>query len=883
MPLNPATKLGPYEIVAPLGAGGMGEVYRARDTRLDRDVAIKVLPETLASDPAALARFEREAKSVAALSHPNILAIHDVGTHAHVMYAVTELLEGASLRERLDRGALAPRRAIDTAVQIAHGLAAAHEKGIVHRDLKPENVFVTTDGRVKILDFGLAKSAAPAAVSQTMTEGTTPGAVLGTVGYMAPEQVRGQAADQRSDIFALGAVLYEALTGTRAFRRDSPADTLSAILKEDPPELSSRVSGVAPALDAIVRRCLEKQPSDRFHSAHDLALALQAVSGAAASGSQMAAVAPRRTARRIVQAAGGAALIVAAVAAGWVARGRSLEAPPESIETRFTVSPPDGAVFDWQSKAIALSPDGTKLVFVAAKDGKRQVWLRPLSSDVPVALAGTDDALFPFWSPDSRHVAFFADNQLKRVPIAGGPVQVLCRAGHGRGGTWNRGNVIVFSPDTQTPLYKVDAGGGTPTAITTLGGGASDRWPQFLPDDVHFIYLRSSGHAKTRGLYVASLQGGTPEQLADVHSLATYSRGQLYYVNQRALVAHPFDAGMRRFTGPPQTIADNVGRHAESGPTGYVALSVSDTGVLAYSTIEPLRTELTWFDRAGKKTGVVGTPGGYADLALSPDGKRLAVARDDPRVGSPDLWVIELQRGTATRLTFMPSQENGASWTRSGDAVMFTGDHLGPRTIFRKAASGVGAEEAVLRKQSATTETVEEVTPDGKYLLFGRQQGANWDLYMLPLAGDRGAGPEVPFAKTDFNELHPAASPDGRYVAYTSDESGSEEIYVQPFPTGTGKWQVSNAGGDQAQWSGDGRELFYVSRDAKMMSVRVAAGTTFESQTPVALFPVSMPVSGATTFRNNYVVMPDGKRFLVVTIVPDQLRSPITVVVEGRK
>ena len=893
MPLSPATRLGPYEIVAPLGAGGMGEVYRARDTKLDRDVAIKVLPDALAMDPLALGRFEREAKAVAALSHPNILAIHDFGTSpggagvavGAIVYAVTELLEGETLRARLEHGPLPPRKALDVAVQIAHGLAAAHEKGIVHRDVKPENVFVTSDGRVKILDFGLAKAAAPrvAGMSQTMTEGTTPGAVLGTVGYMAPEQVRGQGADHRTDIFALGAVLYEMLTGTRAFGRDSPADTLSAILKEDPPELSSRASGVTPALDAIVRRCLEKQPSDRFHSAHDLAIALQALSGPLASGSHPVPGLSGTRRRLLLQVAGAAACLVAGAGLGWVARDRTGAVPQTtSIETRFTIGPPEGATFDWQSKAIALSPDGKKLVLVATKGGRRQLWLRALASTEATPLAGTDDALFPFWSPDSQHVAFFAAGALKRVALSGGPVQTLCRSGHGRGGAWNSEDVIIFSPDTQTALYRIDARGGTPVPLTKIEGSVSDRWPQFLPDGTHFVHFRQSGHAKSRGLYLGSLQTGESHQLLDITSLARYARNHLYYIKDRALVAHPFDAALRRFTGPPVTIAENVGRHGESGPTGYAALSTSAAGVLAYSTIAPLRAELTWFDRAGTKLGVVGSPGGYADPALSPDGKRVVVGRDDPRVGSPDLWVMELSRDVATRLTFGPSQENAASWTATGDTIFFTGDHEGPRTVYRKSASGVGGEERVLGADGSAA-TVEEITPDGRYLLFSRQERTDWNLYLLPLAGHRSAGSPTAITNTEFNELHSVASPDGRFVAYTSDESGTEEIYVQTFPTAGGKWQVSNAGGDQAHWRGDGRELFYVSRDSKMMSVAITPGASFAAHTPVPLFPVSMPVVGATTFRNNYIVTPDGKRFLVVTTTDDQLKSPITIVVEANQ
>jgi eukaryotic-like serine/threonine-protein kinase len=884
--LSPGTRLGPYEITAPLGAGGMGVVYRGRDTRLDRDVAIKVLPDAVAADGAALARFEREAKAVAALSHPNILSIYDVGANGAVHYAAMELLDGQTLRERLEAGPVPARKAIDIAVQIAHGLSAAHEKGIVHRDLKPENLFITGDGRVKILDFGLAKNtaaiASAATVDRTITQDTTPGAVLGTVGYMAPEQVRGQPADQRSDIFALGAVLHEMLTGHRAFGRDSAADTLSAILKEDPPEVGLHVRGVTPALDAIIRRCVEKQPADRFHSAHDLAIALQAVSGSGSgANSPAAAIGPPRGRRLFALAIPVAMLVIGAVT-GWLVRARLTHEVARGLEARFTISPPAGSIFDWQSKAIALSPDGAMLVFVATTGGKRQLWIRPLASVDATVLPGTDDALFPFWSPDSRHVAFFSGSELKRVALAGGPVQTLCRAGHGRGGAWNRNNVIIFSPDTQTPLYRVDAGGGTPTPLTKIEGNVSDRWPQFLPDGDHFVHFRQSGEAGRRGIYVGSLTTGESEHLLDVVSLASYADGFLYYVNGRALVAQPFDAGSRKLTGPPVTIAENVGRHGESGPTAYAALTTSETGVLAYSSIEPLSSELTWFDRTGKKLGILGPPGGYADPELSPDAGRVVVARDDPRSGSPDLWVMELGRDVAARLTFGTSQENAPAWMPRGDAIFFTSDHEGPRSIYRKAVSGAGGETRIL-DDDADGATVESVTPDGRYLLFSRPTPATaWDTFMVPLDGDPARRKPVPVLNTAANELHAQPSPDGRFIAYTSDESGNEEIYVQTFPASAGKWQISTAGGDQPRWRADGRELFYVSRDSKMRAVPVSTAAGFEAQRPVTLFPVSMPVAGATTFQSNYVVMPDGKRFLVITTSPDQMKSPITVVMNSR-
>lgn len=461
-------------------------------------------------------------------------------------------------------------------------------------------------------------------------------------------------------------------------------------------------------------------------------------------------------------------------------------------------------------------------------------------------------------------------------------MQTLCRAGHGRGGAWNRNNVIIFAPDTQTALYRVDAGGGTPTPLTTLEGSVSDRWPHFLPDGDHFVHFRQSGEAKRRGIYVGSVTSGESEHLLDAVSLANYANGALHYINGRALVAQPFDAATRKLTGPPVTIAENVGRHGESGPTGYAALTISENGVLAYSIIEPLRSELTWFDRSGKKLGVLGPPGGYADPELSPDGRRVLVARDDPRSGSPDLWIMELGRDVSARLTFQPSQENAPAWMPGGDTIFFTSDHEGPRSIYRKAVSGVGGDTRMLGGD-ADGATAESVTPDGRYLLFSRPTATTgWDTFMLPLDGAPADRKPSPVISTVANDLHAKPSPDGRWLAYTSDESGNEEIYVQTFPAAGGKWQISTAGGDQPRWRADGRELFYVSRDSKMMAVPVSTTSGFEAQRPVALFPVSMPVAGATTFQSNYVVMPDGQRFLVTTTSPDQMKSPITIVMNSR-
>ena len=609
MTLASGSRLGPYEIVAPLGAGGMGEVYRAKDSRLGREVAIKVLPASFSNDPDRLRRFEQEARAAGILNHPNITAVHDIGTVDGSPYVVTELLVGETLRSRLAGGPLAPRRAIDYALQIAHGLAAAHEKGIVHRDLKPENLFVTKDGRVKILDFGLAKltqpeKAGPQTSLPTETAGTEPGVVMGTLGYMSPEQVRGRPADARSDIFSFGAILYEMLSGKRAFHRETAADTMSAILREEPEDLSTTNRQVPPVLDRIIRHCLEKDPEARFHSAHDLAFQLQFPAAGETSGIA-AAPSPKRRTPPALLAMGAIILVLAAALAALVLR-RPVNAPA-ARPVRFSVPIPPGTIYSpgEVSRGLSISPDGTRLVVEALSNGRRRLFLRPLDSDKFTELEGTLGASAHFWSPDSRFIAFFADGKVKKVPAAGGPAEELCPASIDWVGTWGRDGTILLSqiPPSEPGIFRVSDRGGEPVRV--LGVDPSDPvallWPQFLPDGRHFLFQALAPTGKMRELRVGSLDSRDVRPITPLASRFEYAEpGYLVYVRDNALFAQPFDAKKAALFGEPTLVAEDV--HHFFGP-GHAAFSVSQAGVIAYQAAKtPVR--LVWLDRRGKELGV---------------------------------------------------------------------------------------------------------------------------------------------------------------------------------------------------------------------------------------------------------------------------------------
>jgi eukaryotic-like serine/threonine-protein kinase len=869
----------------------MGEVYRARDPRLGRDVAIKVLPSAFSADTERLHRFEQEARAAAALNHPNILAVYDIGTHAGAPFIVSELLEGETLRQRVSRGPVGVRKAIEQGVQIARGLAAAHDKGITHRDLKPENVFVTRDGHVKILDFGLAKltqdqpAALAASALVTAPLSTQPGVVLGTVGYMAPEQVRGQPVDHRADLFALGVILYELLSGRRAFSHDTAAETMAAILNEDPPDLSAAAVPVPPALGRIVHRCLEKSPSERFQTAGDLAFALDGVSDASS-----ASHAPRTGRRRIPTewlGWGAAALLLAMLAPLAYQHVRERPVTPGSI--RFQIPPTVGFAGPGN---FGLSPDGRHLAFVGrGSDGIARLWTRTMDSLEVRLLPGseTDDASpQPFWSPDGRYVVFEAGGKLKKLDVSGGLPQTLCDVPSvAVGGSWNRDGDIIFGNITGGVLRVRDTGG-VAVPITTLDPSRKEEFhllPSFLPDGRHFVYMRVSPRApEFSGTYIGTLDAKpdaqSAQRLMPYEVGMTYAaavdpaQGRLLFLREGTLMAQPFDATRLALAGGPVPVAERVGSFRDGG---YFSASAND--VLVYRTADT-DSQLTWFDRHGAMSGRASEPGGFRGVALSPDGARAVASRTDPLDATKaDLWLFDVSRGSGTtRLTLGAGIAELPVWSPDGRRIVFTFNHSGLR---QKLASGEGDEEELLRSNSAGSLSANSWSPDGRFLLYSDYAAstvgpATLDLGVLS-SRDRKT---VPFMRdARFQENQGQFSPGGRWVAYVSNQSGQSEVYVREFSTDFsggsasigGSVLVSSGGGTAPRWRGDGREIFYLAPNGKMMAVEVIAGNEFQVGAPMPLFQTpSGTIAGDVTA--------DGKRFLLIAPVGSSASVPFTVV-----
>jgi eukaryotic-like serine/threonine-protein kinase len=871
--LTAGTRLGPYEIVAPIGAGGMGEVYRARDARLGRDVAVKVLPASFSNDPDRLRRFEQEARAAGLLNHPNVTAVYDIGTVDGSPYVVTELLEGETLRSRLAGGALAPRRALDYAIQIANGLAAAHEKGIVHRDLKPENLFVTRDGRVKILDFGLAKLMQIDAVGpQTnlpttpVSAGTEPGVVMGTLGYMSPEQVRGKSADARSDIFAFGAILYEMLSGKRAFHRDTAADTMSAILREEPEDLSSTNRQVPAALDRIIHHCLEKDPEARFHSAHDLAFQLQFPATGETSGIAAAPALKARPSPALL--AMGAIVLVLAAALGALVLRRPASTPALR-PVRFSVPIPPGTTYAPAeiSRGVSISPDGTRLVIQAFSKGQRHLFVRPLDSEKFTELEGTAGASTHFWSPDSRFIAFFADGKLKKIPATGGPAQELCTAVYDWVGTWGRDGTILFSqiPPGEPGIYRVSDRGGEAIRVMIMDPSQqkASLWPQFLPDGRRFLYKGFRVREGTHDLRVTSLESGETHRIAALPSRVEYAEpGYLVFVRDNALFAQPFDAKNAVITGEPTLLAENV--HHFFGP-GNASFSVSQNGVIAYEAAA-LPVRLVWFDRQGRELGVLGQPAVVDFVRISPSGGRIAVDVEDSRFGTSDLWVFEASSGASTRLTSGQIDENAPVWTPDGAQLLFRRDDKGPPDIAQMVVGSPGSERALLIQPGV--QQPEDVSRDGRRLVFLEDAATTADIWLMSLDGD--PRPK-PWLRSSFNERNPRFSPDGRWIAYDSDESGTREVYVALTDGAGEKKRISPSGGREPRWSRDGKQLFYTAPDDSIVAVPVVVGGDLQAGPGASLFRLETGI-------RNFDVSPDGSRFLVTTPLEKSPESPIRVI-----
>jgi Tol biopolymer transport system component len=864
----------------------MGEVYRAKDTRLGREVAVKILPEFLASEPERLRRFEQEARAVAALNHPNILAIHDIGGQGEgpnaVPFLVSELLEGETMRAVLESGALAQRKTIEYGVQIAQGLAAAHEKGIVHRDLKPENIFVTKDGRIKILDFGLAKQvekpgALPTEVTLTSSQ-TAAGVVMGTASYMAPEQVRGEPADPRTDIFAFGAVLYEMLSGTRAFRRDTAVETMTAVLKHDPPELADRVHLVSPALERTVRRCLEKSPEERFQSARDLSFALSAFSGTeSASIARASAAAPRRM-RVLLGLVGVLALLVVAEATWWAGRR-----PVTTTRMQFAIPVPN----EMSVSHMALSRDGTMLAFVSPEPstGVPMLWAQRVGSSSITLLSGTQNASFPFWSPDGAYVAFFGGGKLQKMPVSGGSPQILATVLQARGGSWGSRNVIVYAPDSTSGLWRVNSDGSGLSPVTQDQLIAdkeeqSHRWPEFLPDGEHFLYwagnFSNSKDDHSSGIYLGSLNDKEKTLVALCHSSFGYDSRRLYYADaQRQLVSLAFDPATGRSSGSPIPNADTVGFQPS---TYWAALAVSENGTVIYNTgVGAAASVLTWMDRSGKEVSRIGEPGIMANPTLSPDGSRVAVDIADVKANNVDIWIEGANGVGNARFTFDPGEEVAAIWSRDGSTIAYRSVTPAGVVILTKKANGLEREKRIPSGKPIDDFIPSSWSLDGQQILCTEQSPSHSFLVLVPAAG----GPPVPLLSTKFNETNGQISPDGKWVAYASDESGNWEVYVTSFPEAAGKWQVSRGGGGEPRWRADGKEIFYIAPSGMLMAVSVSSDSSFSTAAPAPLFQIHgrAPISSTDAFT--YDVAKDGERFLVNRYVSPEHVPPLTILLQG--
>jgi Tol biopolymer transport system component len=866
--MKPGSRVGPYEIVRPIGAGGMGEVYRARDARLGRDVAVKVLPEALARDPDRLRRFEKEARAAGLLQHPNLLTVFDTGLQDGIPFVVFELLEGQTLREALGPGPLGARRAVDCALQVAQGLAAAHQKGIVHRDLKPENLFLTRDGGVKILDFGLAKldpgMAARAGDDATASAITEDGAVLGTTGYMSPEQVRGQPADTRSDIFSFGCVLYEMISGRRAFEGPTAADRMTAILKEDPTPLAP-TSRATPGVERIVRCCLEKRPDNRFHSAHDLQLALEALAAVGEPSSAPRTAPGARAVRPRSRRQIALALALAGTSAAGVVVGRYTAKPigPRAIPVRFAFEVERGGVFSSENATpsrvpglVALCPDGSCVVYRGSReDGVGVLYHRSFDRLASVPLPGTERGHGPFFSPDGRTLAFFADDRLKKIDIARPVVQTICLAPQGGSGFWGRDGTILFAPAQAGPIFRIPAKGGEPRALTHLDGGAgemSHRWPVLFPDGRTLLYESVDGAARSR-IVVVPLAGGRRETLVDGgHYPRLTADAHLLFVSGTSLRAAPLDLRTARLTGDPvDVMVQAFGTRA-----GVGMVDVASNGTLAWLTLREAdrsRHRLWRVDRSGRGAPLSDLRGAFSYPRLSPDGRRLSVTIEEQ--GASFVAVYDLERRSLTRVT-REGDSAAAIWTRDGKRLTYRSNRGGEWNLYTEPADGSGPVERL------TAGVLEQFpvswSPDGRTLSFEEAGLATGpDIHMLSFEG---TPTDRPFIGGPYGEWDGLFSPDGHLVAYTSIESGRLEVYLQPYPGPEGRQQVSTQGGNSPMWSRSGRELFYLN-GRKVMVAPVSGDPELVVGRPAVLFEGDYDYMGSVA---NFDVTPDDRDFIMV-------------------
>ena len=878
MPLSSGVKLGPYEIASAIGAGGMGEVYRARDTRLGRDVAIKILPQHLAGTPTVRQRFEREARAVSSLNHPHICTLHDIGHQDGTDFLVMEYLEGETLAKRLEKGPLPTTDLLRIAIEMADALDVAHRAGIVHRDLKPGNIMLTKGG-AKLLDFGLAKPAGAAAgvasamvlsaavtatsPSPNLSPPTTTGSIVGTIQYMSPEQLMGREADARSDIFAFGAVLYEMVTGRRAFEGKSQISVATAILEKEPEHITAIQHTAPPALDHLIRNCLAKDPDERIQSAHDVKLQLGWIVDAPQPPATSAT--PRKWLAWALLAA------LAAVGLTLAATYYGMQPAPEPLLMASVIPPP--GVFPQSLGRIGapqLSRNGKSIAFIGCKSesasssigGNKDcsVWLQHLDSTDAHEVAGTSGGYSPFWSPDGREIAFFADGKLKRVAADGGPVQIICDAEDGRGGSWGSSNMIIFAATRGSPIFRVSPDGGAPVAITRSAPASnipevgSHRWPFFLPDGQHFLYNSSpSGSCTGRSeMRFASLDGKQNESLMLACSTGSFGAGRLIYWRDGNLVAQPFDQRNGVLSGTPVAIVAHV---AFDSLFSLADFSASADGKLVYVAGQgTTASQLIWYDRAGKESGSLGENDNYNSVAISPDGSRVLADAERPRESS--LLVLDA-RGTRTLMTFPTGTGGYSTWSADGRQVYFTSNANGPWNIYAKDADGSGESRQIVTFDKVHhTPSFLAASPDGKFLAFADWGAtAHMDVYTVALTGE--AKPRS-FLHSAGDNTAPAFSPDGKWLAYESTQSGRNEVYVTPFPAGGAQYQVSTNGGERPVWRRDEKEIFY-RENLTLMAVELnSSAGTIRLGAPKALFEVA----SRSLARHWYDVSPDG-RFLV--------------------
>jgi eukaryotic-like serine/threonine-protein kinase len=892
MSLTSGSRVGPYEVISAAGAGGMGEVYRARDTRLDRTVAIKILPAHLTDNPEARQRFDREARAISSLNHPNICTLYDVGHQDGMDYIVMEFLEGETLAARLAKGPLLPEQVLKYGIEICEGLEKAHKTGVIHRDLKPGNIMLTKAG-AKLMDFGLAKAAVgpPPASGLTATldgawaggtgtgEGarasqnplTARGMIVGTFQYMSTEQIEGKEADARSDIFGLGAVLYEMATGIKAFHGKTQASVVAAILASEPQPISAVRPMSPPALDRVVKVCLAKDPDERFQNVHDLKLQLMWILEGGSQAGVPAPVAERRKNREL-------GLIAALVLSGLLSAGGiagTLIFSKRADSFRKVVRAQIGAPEHYDltslnnSNRVTVSPDGNSIAFIAEGEGKQFLFVRPLQAVESKPLAGTEGAYYPFWSPDSKFIGFFANGKLKKVEASGGVVQTLCDSPFGRGGTWNRDGVILFTPGIHDVIYRIPDGGGQPVAVTKVkrpGPFAGSRWPFFLPDGKHFLYVGTE-EADFRGkVYAASLDSPEAKLIVEDNSAAEYANGFLFFTKDGNLVAQPFDPGRLSVSGNPVPVAPKV-EYIEAKSRGN--FSVSENGVLVYRSAYSSPSRLVWLDHNGKQVATLGEPAIYGWMRFSPDGRRLVVAREDAtETGKYDLWLMDVERASLSRLTFHPAVGYSAAWSPDGT-------HLAIASLGTKVqiipANGTGTPVTASSEQVSA---VRDWSSDGRTIIVQQQNSSTgMDVLSLPVSEK----PEglMPLLNSQFDEILPRLSPDGRWLAYMSNESGRGEVYVVPFPGKVGRWQISNNGVTMnvpgVAWSRNGKQLYFRDAAGGLMVVDVQPqGGEFHSGVPRQIFMAPggvRPVDEA----------PDGR--ILVALEPEQgFTSPLTLV-----